>query len=321
MTRRPRGIALITALLVVAIATLAATALLSSTNIAIHRAAALRDSEQAWWVARGVESWVLGILEKDRKESEYDGLGEDWAQPVDYLPVDQGYVRGHVIDLQSCFNLNNLVAHKPKTLEAEATKKQFERLLASLPADLQVPPGLVGAIIDWADPDQTAGFPAGAEDSTYQALDPPYRTADQRFTVVSELLAVQGMTPLLYDALRDARNLVCALPATIATTVNVNTADEVVLRALAAVSATPIDENKFSTFLDGRQDQPVQTRAAIPGETGLPVDAFKYLDVGSRYFQIRGEVFVGSSRVGLYSLIHRPEAGTPTVLAHSADLE
>ena len=317
MTRRPRGIALITALLVVAIATLAATALLGSTNIAIHRAAALRDSEQAWWVSRGVESWVLGILEKDRKESQYDGLGEDWAQPVDYLPVDQGYVRGHVIDLQSCFNLNNLVADKPKTPEAEATRKQFERLLASLPAELQVPPGLVGAIIDWADPDQTAGFPAGAEDTTYQSLTPPYRTADQRFTVVSELLAVQGMTPPLYDALRGIRNLVCALPATAPTPVNVNTADEAVLRAL---SAAPIDENKFSSFLERRKDQPVQTKAAIPAETGL-VDTGKDFDVASRYFQIRGEVFVGSSRVALYSLIHRPDAGAPTVLAHSADLE
>ena len=210
MKRTTRGIALITALLVVAIATLAATALLSSTNIAIHRAAALRDSEQGWWVARGVESWVLGILDKDRKESKYDALGEDWAQPVDYLPVDQGYVRGSVVDLQSRFNLNNLVlGGKTQTPAADAYRKQFERLLASLPAETQVPPGLIGAIIDWADADQTAGFPTGAEDSAYLSLNPPYRTADRPFTVVSELLAVQGMTPQIYDALRP---WVCALP-------------------------------------------------------------------------------------------------------------
>lgn len=315
MRRRPRGIALITALLVVAIATLAATALLSSASLAIHRTAALRDSEQGWWVARGVESWILGILEKDLKENRHDGLGEPWAMPVDYLPLDQGFVRGQVVDLHRCFNLNNLVlAEKGKVAAPEQSRKQLERLLAQLPSELQASPALVGAIVDWADADQKPNFPDGAEDNEYLQLNPPYRTADRPFTVLSELLAVRGMTLPLYEELR-RRNLVCAVPDF--TKVNVNTADEAVLRAL---SDTPPDETKFRQFLERRKDQPAQTVDEFNRDGGLP-GAAAHITVSSQYFQIQGEVFVGSSRVALYSLIRRPEAGAPLVLAHSADVE
>jgi general secretion pathway protein K len=315
MRQPSRGVALITALLVVAIAALASTALLASASLSIHRMTALRDSEQGWWVARGVESWVLGILDKDRKDNGFDGLGEDWAQPVDYLPVDYGYVRGNVVDLSGRFNLNNLVLAEKGKPAADVYRKQFERLVAALPAELQVPPGLVNAILDWADADQEAGFPGGAEDSAYLAASPPYRTADRPFTVVSELLAIQGMTPPLYEALRGR---VCTLPTL--TKVNVNTAPEEVLRAL---SAAPPDEARFRQFLERRRDEPVETEAAIASQTGLILDkdTTGTVTVRTPYFQIQGEVFVGSSRVALYSLIHRPESGMPTVLAHAADAE
>jgi general secretion pathway protein K len=300
-----RGIALVTALLVVAIASLAATALLSSASLSIHRTAVLRDTEQAWWVARGVESWVLGILDKDAKESDYDGLDEDWSKPVDYLPVDQGFVRGGMVDLQGRFNLNNLAGRNPQLYE-----EQLRRLLAAQP-DTDVPPGLVGAIRDWIDADQNPAFPSGAEDSAYLGLAPAYRAANRPFTVVSELLAVQGMTPALYAALVP---LVAALPES-DTPVNVNTAPEAVLRALSA----SIDEIKLRQFIERRAEQPAKAVTEVQDIFGA--DARDQLAVATRYFQIRGEVFVGSSRVALYSLIHRPKPGTPTLLAHSADAE
>jgi general secretion pathway protein K len=307
---RARGVALITALLVVAIAALSATALLSSANLSIHRTAALRDSEQAWWVARGVQAWVLGILAADARDNNVDHLGEPWAQPVDHLPVDHGFVRGQLVDAQGLFNLNNLAVQNPNA--QAAYQQQFERLLAALPAG-SVPPGLVAAIRDWTDPDQTPGFPSGAEDTVYLSLDPPYRAANQRFTVVSELLAVQGMSAELYGALRP---LLIALPAE--TAVNVNTAPEAVLMALSA----QVDTLKLRGFIERRREQPAESVQAFMqlGIYGADVRP-DHISVNSRYFQIQGEAFVGSSRVALYSLIHRPQNGAPLVLAHSADAD
>ncbi len=315
MKRRPAGVALITAMLVVALATLAATALLSSTSLAIHRAAGLRDNEQAWWVTRGVEAWVLGILESDRKDSQHDGLDEDWSKPVDYLPVDQGFVRGTVQDLQGRINLNGVNPKNPKVVE------QFRRLLRGF-SEQDPQPGLVDAIQDWSDADQTPGSMNGAEDADYLGLTPPYRAANRPFTVVSELLAVRGMTPKLYEALRPH---VAALPLDAAgksAPINVNTASEAVLRALAE----QVDETRLRAWMERRAGEPVRDAAgleALVKDGPWPVgnEVKDQLTWRSQYFQIQGEVFVGSSRVALYSLIQRPENKAPVVLAHSAEAE
>lgn len=315
---KPRGVALITALMVVAIAALAATALLSSANIAIHRTAALRDSEQGWWVARGVEAWVLGMLESDRRDSRFDALNEPWSMPVDHLPVDQGFVRGRVEDLQGRFNLNNL---DPR-IAGGVYQAQFRTLLRNL-TDVELPQGLESAVRDWIDEDQNPDSMNGAEDAEYLNLAPPYRTANQPFTVVSELLAVRGMTPQVYERLRPlvAALPVATLPAPAPTKVNVNTAPLEVLRALSPTT----DEAKLADFDRRRRDDPVEDAAELgaliaEGIWGPEVSA-SVVDYRSHFFQIQGEVFVGSSRVALYSLIHRPDNGRPVVLAHAAEPE
>ena len=315
MTRRPAGVALITAMLVVALATLAATALLSSASLAIHRTAGLRDSEQAWWVTRGVEAWVLGILESDRKDSQYDGLDEDWSKPVDYLPVDEGFVRGTVQDLQGRINLNGINPKNPRVIE------QFRRLLRGFP-EQDPQPGLVDAIQDWIDADQNPGSMNGAEDTDYLNLTPAYRAANRPFTVVSELLAVRGMTPKLYEALRPH---LAALPLDAAgksAPINVNTAPEAVLRALAE----QVDETRLRAWIERRVEQPVRDAAGLEalikdGPWPVGNEVKDQLSWRSQYFQIQGEVFVGSSRVALYSLIQRQENKAPVVLAHSAEAE
>lgn len=297
--------ALVTVLLVLALATLAATALLSSADIAIHRTTALRDTEEGWWVALGVEAWVLGILKQDAQNSPYDGLDEAWAQPVDYLPIDQGHVSGRLVDAQGFFNLNDLAADGQA---GQRYRAQFKRLLGLL--DTQVAPDeLIASIVDWTDADQVASFPQGAEDTVYLSLDPPYRAANRPFTTVSELLAVHGMTPELY---RKLATLVTVLPYT-GQPINVNTAEPLVLQSLS----TQVDADKLQQFLARRKEQPAQAKQEVQDIFGA--DAAPY-DVKSSFFQIRGAVFVGSSRVGLYSLIYRGK-GTATVLAHSADPE
>lgn len=316
--KRLRGVALITALLVVALATLAATALLSSSSLAIHRTTSLRDSEQGWWVARGVEAWILGVLDADRKDNRFDALNEPWSMPVDNLPVDYGYLRGQVVDLQGRFNLNNL---DPR-IAGGTYLAQFRSLLRGLP-DVDVPLGLESAVRDWIDGDAIPESMNGAEDAEYLNLAPPYRSANRPFTVVSELLAVRGMTPAVYERLRP---LVAALPAgttaaPVATRINVNTAPMEVLRALSPTT----NEAKLAEFERRRRDNPVEDAGALnaliaQGIWGPEVSA-SVVDFRSQFFQIQAEIFVGSSRVALYSLINRPDSGTPVVLAHSAEPE
>lgn len=321
---RQDGVALITAILVVAIATLASTALLVSANLAIHRTTALRDTEQGWWLVRGVEAWVLEILRQDGAANAHDGLDEAWAQPVDYLPVDQGFVRGQIMDAQGRFNLNNLAV--PNTT---AYQDQFVRLLASLDSKV-LPQSLVANIRDWIDPDQNPTPPAGAEDPVYLNKPLPYRAANAPFASVSELLAVEGVTPELYSALMTQcplvadgppRPCVTALRAAQATEINVNTASE---RILQTLSNPPPDPAALQRFLRERQeksDRDINTFNQRNIYTGVPSTAMPLISVSTRHFLLQGEVLVGASRVALYSLILRPRPGTPVVLVHSTDAE
>lgn len=315
MTRRGRqsGIALLTALLVVAVTVIAATAMLVTQNVAVHRSSNLRFVEQAWWYGAGVENWIGEILREDAQgEDPVDHLGEAWAQPVDYLPIEGGFVSGRIIDQQGCINLNNLVGPT-----AEATAEQLQRLLGFLEdTDPYDAPALVQSIQDWIDEDYEPRIPGGAEDSIYTSYDPPYRTANLPMLSTSELLLVKGMSPALYQSLiRPPTPHVCALPP--GTTLNVNTASPEVLASVAPglsladgrALAERALQDPYDTVAEFQQEERLAGRSVDPAR----------LSVSTQYFLLDGEIRVGNGRVKLYSLIFRAPDGTPQLLAHSKD--
>jgi general secretion pathway protein K len=317
--RRQHGIALITAMFVVALATIAAVAMFESSNIAVRRESNLIESEAAWWYSSGVESWVKGVLKQDAKNNKIDSLGDIWAKPVDFLPIDNGALRGRVEDLQGRFNLNNLAVKDPARLKIYIA--QFNRLLDSVPElPVEKARGIASAIRDWVDADSERFDMNGAEDNDYQSLDPPYRAANRPMLSASELLQVRGVTPEIYRALRP---YVTALP-TVGTAINVNTAAEPVLMSLSA----NIDLAALQRFVKARTDQPAKAPADVlnGGPTAFlladkDLHPETLIDVKSRYFELQAEVFIGSGRVALYSLYLRPDDGNPVVIAHSTDVD
>jgi len=324
MLRAQRGVALITAVLVSALAAIVAAAMLSSTNLSIHRAATLSDTERAWWYADGIETWVKSLLMLDRDNSKIDYLGEEWAKGERVLPVDEGTLRGGITDLQGRFNLNNLGAgSNEQDPSFQKYKAQFQRLVQSIDALKQLPTdGIAEAIHDWVDSgdgDQPMGF-GGAEDSEYTTLQPPYRTANRPMTSVSELLAIKGVTKEIYLGLRD---YVCVLPEQ-NTKININTASLPVLMSLSASS-----NSSLAQFAQDRIDKPIDDG----GETGFWNDHFpaaQATDIGpsgitthTEYFLLHGEAFIGSSHLALYSVVHRPKqnGALPAVISRSQDLD
>jgi general secretion pathway protein K len=314
--KRQSGVALITAILVVALASIAAAAMLASANLAIHRASTLSDTERAWWYADGIEAWVKAILDLDRQNNKIDHLGEPWAKPVDYLPVDEGSLRGGIADLQGRFNLNNLSLNEPGY---NKYKRQFERLLQNIEGAQQMPvEGLADAIHDWTDAGIVPVGYGGAEDGEYSSLQPPYRAANRQMTSVSELLAVRGMTKQLYLALRPH---VCALPvkSNAGTAINVNTAT---LPVLLSLSDTP--PSSLGQFVETRAQQPAEDPLKFWSDNfpGQERSAAPDITTSTEYFLLQGEAFIGSSHLALYSVVHRPkENGLPAVISRSQDFD
>ena len=287
-TRRNRGVALVTALLVLSLATIVAAALSLNARLDTRRAQNLLWRDQARQVLLGAESWAASQLDDDLAASDRDHLGEDWAQAVPALPIEGGYVLGRIVDLQGRFNLNNLI--DPDAQEAERALEQFRRLLRSL----ELQEGIADAVADWLDSDHEARFPDGAEDDDYQRLRPAYQAADRPILSISELLAVQGVTPEAYAALSPH---VAALPP--GTAVNLNTATAPVLQSLAAdvtaATAERIIRLRGEVGLDGTEDAVELLGGEVPVAIGL----------SSSYFQLESQAVVGSLPVSLYSLLGR----------------
>ncbi len=329
MKSAQRGIALITAIFVVTLATIAAVAMVEVSNVSTHRSANLVLSETEWWYASGVESWVKGVLAADAKLNNGGnvvGLNGLWAKPVDFLPIDGGGLRGHIDDLQGRFNLNNLASNQGTGTPVGSNgdtpyTAQFKRLLDNLPNfDASKYQGLAYAIRDWVDADDQRSSTDGAEDQDYLSQDPPYRAANQGMHSVSELLLVRGMTKELYAALLP---YVTVLPES-NTPININTAPAPVLASLYP----NIDSKALSQFMEQRKSQPQTSDGEFKkqfnptpqnqqGQPGPPPTG-----VSSSYFGLQAEVSIGSGRLALYSVIRRPTGGgTPVVLAHSTNTQ
>ena len=282
---RQRGVALLTVLVILAIATVMSAAMIWDRGLDQQRTATLVQGDQALEYALGAEAWAEQILRRDQQQHPGTvSLSEDWATQLPPLPVDGGQVSGRLEDLQGRFNLN--------TLAAGNNKLQFERLLSALNID----PNTVNvdAIIDWVTMSNLATQPDGAKDDFYSRLQPPYRTADQPMTSGSELELVKGMTPQLYAQLLP---YICALPAS-ATTVNINTAPVPVLQSLAdgitAQIAAAAAEKRLTTPF-------TSTAAAFP-EVDLSKSASS-AGFTSNYFLLTTTVEIGSTHLTMYSLL------------------
>ena len=290
--KRQRGMALIIALLIVAMATLVATSLTFDFSLDQRRAQSLLATQQSRQLALGAEAWASEVLRDDLENSTTDHLGEEWAMQLPPLPADGFLVQGILEDMQGKFNLNNLVNSDG---EADPYKlAQFQRLLVAL--DLN--PSLGGVMVDWIDPDTQSSFPDGAEDDFYTGSDVPYRTPNTYITTITELQAVQGMNE---ESFRKLLPYVTALPP--GTQLNVNTAAPVVLLSLG----------------DGIDIIQAESLAAEAAEEGFPdlqsfativdPDIMPTLALSSDYFRLTVRVTIGTYSLTMYSLLLRDSSG------------
>ena len=114
---RQTGVALITVLLIVFIASVAAVSLAALQQRAIRRSTVLIHQQQARLYTLGAEQEAMIILIRDLQTSEIDHPGEAWANLPPTLPVANGDLTARISDLQGCFNLNNLWRPAPGELQ------------------------------------------------------------------------------------------------------------------------------------------------------------------------------------------------------------
>ena len=317
--QQQRGIAVLTAMLVVAIATILAVELMWGTSLDLRRAQNMLERDQAMQVARGMEILAAELLRDDAENSDIDSLTERWAENYGF-PFEGGNVVGRLDDMQGRFNLNSLVNREGN--RDERASAQFRRILerAATNVDDVDPAGIVDAVVDWLDPDQLPNGIGGAEDGVYTNRTPPHRAANFWITSPTELLAVDGVTADLYDAISQ---LLSALPpGAEVTAININTAPAEVLRSLSE----EVSDADVETWLESRDtaafetvEEFLATAANVfppeeaenndnteAAEAAKPVD----LTVNSDWFVLSAVVSIGTTRLAMYSLLDRSNQGS-----------
>jgi general secretion pathway protein K len=303
--RRQRGVALILAVLIVALATMLAASVSFNGYLDQRRSANAFAMDQGFEVALGGDAWAADSLRRDKQQSsKTDDFTEEWATPIPPIPIEQdgqaiGDFEGQLEDMQGRFNLNSLVVLEGGQLKADPLAiARFERLLELL----EMEPKWAKVVADWIDSDIQPQFPDGAEDPTYTGLSPPYRTANMPVTRASELLAITGFG---LDRYRKLEPFVTALP--VGTPINLCTASPELLDALVAGRRqfTQARENTAETRKERCFPNKQDFESALQPDEKQELVQGKVIDQTSSYFRASIWVTIGTTQYTLYSLLYR----------------
>lgn len=305
--RRQQGVAIITALLIVTIATTVSITISTRLQLDVRRTGNLIAQDQAQLYLLAAEEWSQRILRQDKQESTSDSLDEAWAIELPPIPVDGGSIQGRLTDLHACLNINTLVAGNA----IDATSKER---LSRLFSRLGVTGDLTQAIADWVDSDQETSNPNGAEDGYYLNLETPYRTANTPLHSVSELRLVKGfedrktyqlVEPYLCAFVLNNSNIA----------INVNTASAEVLQSLSA----EMTESMADDIIARRNEEPFNNLKEFTsfGDLGTIIKNIEKLSTSSEYFLLRTQAIIGQANKVMYSVIYREESGNTTIISRT----
>lgn len=259
------GAAIVSALLVVALAAAMVTGLTLQISRWVDSLSQERDSMQVHQLQRAALEWTATILEQDAGTNAIDHLQEAWAQPLPTVSLEQdGELSGNMADATARFNLNNLLDDQGRV--ASAWVALYRRWLKQK----GLPESLADTLVAWM----------AAADTTTDAPD-RLRPSHARLLQMGELAALPGYSPAVMAKLMPET---VVLPGT--TTVNANTASADLLGVLAGDAAAGpalVSERAIRPFRDKAD---LAERMAKLG-VNIPPD---YLDVASAWFLVHGHL-------------------------------
>ena len=307
--RHQFGVALITALLVVSLASILAISLVEHLNYDIRRTENILRLDQAQLYNDTAVEFGRYLLRLDINDNKYDNLAQAkfFNEQMAVFPVDGGSVSSELTDLSSCFNLNNLSKTIPSDKLA-SNKLIFRTLLSKLEIDAELHNTLTDSLIDWLDKDDISEQ-QGAEFDYYIGLDSPYRTANGLMVSPTELRLVKGFTAKVIEGLE---NHICVLPKA-NTNININTAS---LEMLESISELGPHANKIIEYRDGNPEDPDDDApfASVDEFKKYAIETLKIqnydpsgLQVYSEYFMLESHTQLGAGDIHLFSLIYRDQ--------------
>ena len=304
---RQKGVALLVAIVMFAIATTVAAAITYNKAMAARRAAATFTLEQALQAGMAAEALAAIVLESDKDNARTE-IHRDWAQPLGPVEIEGTgiWIQAQIEDLTSRFNLNSLLKYVPPPVGQFEVDPRQEEVFRELLTRLNIDPRFSELMVDWLDSNIVPQGNGGGEDTMYLTQMPPYLPPNTFVTHVSELLALPNFGPENYARLAP---YVTALPYDVG--VNPCTASGMIIdinnndpAAPSTFESAPLAANRakgcWPTKADvqaGFQDQARWT-AAEP-----------HFQEKSSWFRLRTNIRIGTAEFVLYSVLFRETNG------------
>lgn len=240
-----RGSALITALFIMTLVAIAATAMSTRLQLDIYRTGLTISHDKLYLASQAVAFWAMDTLTKPslsfNYKSQKKGKLMDFPHPLQHKYPDV-FVTGELYDLQARFNINNLQNTKYHPL--------FIRLMGHIQHKMEATQRqlFTNAIVQWISPYKAEN---GADDSLsfYLTRPHPYYTSHQPMQNISELRLVRGFNRKIYQSFLP---YVTALPSV--TPININTAPKFILMSLG----NGLNETQLSELIEARGSNGIQ---------------------------------------------------------------
>jgi general secretion pathway protein K len=317
------GVALITVMLVVALAAIIATQMLARLQLQIQRTTNINFNQQAYWYAMGAEAFAKRVLFTSfNKEKDHTHLGQVWAQGKTTYPVDYGEISGEITDLQACFNINAL---RTQPLDDSRDKKvparvAFEELLIAMNidgVDVFEAEYMADALSDWLDADSSIASAGGAEDNDYAGKEFPYYPANNYLASVNELRVIEHFTIPVINALKE---YTCVIPNSNLYQININTLSNEapeILQAMLSISREDAEQALSAKDAEGFKD--IQEFFDLPEITKLKIteDQKQLFVVDSEYFKLKATANFNNSYFQLNSTLYVADNNKISVISRT----
>ena len=289
--RSINGSALLSALFIMTLIAIAATAMSTRLQLDIYQTRMTINSDKLYLASDVVKFWAMEQL---KQKSIFFISPDDTGKVLDFPEkfsrmYPDVVIKGQLVDLQARFNLNNLQDKKYQMIFYHLLEQQSKHLNTIEPKQI------MDAIIHWISPYQPdAGRNLFV--AYYMTRKPPYYPGYQLMQHVSELRSVYGVNAILYQKLLPT---IATLPEV--TPININTASKVILQALG--NGLKEAQVKDLTLLRGKKGlasfeklRPLLNMLNIPQEQ---------LTLESTYFLSVAEVTEKDLHLIVYSVIKR----------------
>lgn len=287
---KKKGSALISALFIMTLVAIAATAMSTRLQLDIYRTRLTINSDKLYLASQAVSFWAMDELVHKKNPfltGDIYGKVANFPTKLQRLYPDT-LIEGALYDLQARFNLNNLTDKKYQALFLQLLE------LASLQTTPDERKELTSATTNWLMPYQPG---VGNElFSYYLRQKPSYYPSQQLMQSVSELRLIKGINAKLYQKLLP---YVIALPES--TPININTAPKQLLMTLG----NGLNEEQVHELLAARGKKGISDlRELYPILEKLNIRNDQ-ITIESQYFMSIATIRMGELSLVNYTLIKR----------------